>query len=141
MFNSDVKIYIKKHNRFVYSDGFMVCGNMKTAQEDHNAIINPMLIIEVLSQSTGNYDRGQKFHKYCTLPSFCEYLLISQHQPIVDSLYRMDKSFWKMVTIIGLDKSVYINSLDCMLPMKEIYHMVQQLLPPQSALNFDVWMY
>ena len=104
--NGDVKIYIEQANSFVYPDGMVICGEIQTYQEDQNAVINPMLVIEVLSKSTESYDRGDKFHKYCALPSFREYVLIDQYKPVVDTLYRADSAFWKMVTTIGLDKSV-----------------------------------
>jgi len=134
--NGDVKVYIEKANSFVYPDGMIVCGNIETHKEDENSIINPILIIEVLSKSTESYDRGNKFRKYCSLPSFCEYVLIDQYQPIVDTLYRADKQYWKMITTIGLEKSIYLNSIKAEIKMEDIYRNTVKLDNPQFNLDF-----
>ncbi|MEO0338811.1 MAG: Uma2 family endonuclease, partial [Bacteroidota bacterium] len=80
--------------------------------------------------SSEQYDRGSKFHKYCSLPSFKEYVLISQHRPVVDVLFRQEKTYWRMTTTIGLDKSIYLNNIACEIPMEEIYRGCNNLLPP-----------
>jgi len=134
--NSDVKIFIEKANSFVYPDGMVICGKIETATQDANAIINPILIIEVLSNSTERYDRGGKFHKYCSLPSFAEYILIDQYQPVIDSLYRFDNKSWNMMTTIGLDKSIHLQSIDAHILVKDIYRNVIDLNSPQFVLDF-----
>ncbi|MEM6966307.1 MAG: Uma2 family endonuclease, partial [Bacteroidota bacterium] len=96
--NSDLKVYIEKANRFVYPDAVVLCENPEYYKQDKNAITNPIIIIEVLSDSTEKYDRGEKFRMYASLPSFKEYILIDQHQPIVDTLFRADAKYWKMQT-------------------------------------------
>ncbi len=68
--NGDVKIFIEKAESFLYPDGMVICGEVQTSEKDKNSAINPILIVEVLSRSTERYDRGDKFHKYCSLPSF-----------------------------------------------------------------------
>lgn len=135
-FNSDAKIHIESANSFVYSDGLLVCGEIETAEQDKNSIINPVLVIEVLSDSTEKYDRGDKFHKYCSLPSFKEYILIDQRKPVIDSLYRSNEGYWKMVTTIDLDKELYINTLDHNIPMNKIYRNAQRLEQPQFKMQF-----
>ena len=87
-FNSEIRIFIEEANSFVYPDAMVTCEKIKTYSEDQHSVINPMLIVEVLSDSTERYDRGDKFHKYCSLPAFREYVLIDQHKPVVDVLYR-----------------------------------------------------
>jgi len=134
--NGDVKVFVEKANSYVYPDGMVVCGEIETSEADENAVINPVLIIEVLSKSTESYDRGDKFHKYCSLHSFCEYVLIDQYKPVVDTLYRDNKSYWKMVTTIGLDKSIYLNSIQADIKMKDIYRNVNNLNNPQFNLDF-----
>jgi Uma2 family endonuclease len=133
--NGDVRVFIEKADSFVYPDGMVVCGEIETFEKDEHSVINPLLIIEVLSKSTGSYDRGDKFHKYCSLPSFREYVLIDQYKPVIDVLYREDASYWKMVTTIGLDKSIYLNTLDCYIKMSDIYRNAQKLASPQFRLD------
>jgi len=134
--NGDVRVYIEKANSYVYQDGMVICGKIETSEEDENSVINPVLIIEVLSKSTESYDRGNKFHKYCSLKSFCEYVLIDQYKPVIDTLYRADKTYWKMVTTIGLDKSIYLHSIQAHIKMSDIYRNVGKLDNPQFSLDF-----
>ncbi len=82
--------------------------------------------------NVANYsNRGDKFHKYCSLPSFQEYVLIDSKKPVVDVLYREDQASWKMVTTIGLDKEIYIHTLDTYISMETIYRNTLQLGPAE----------
>ncbi|WP_367392953.1 Uma2 family endonuclease [Lewinella sp. LCG006] len=128
--NSEARVYIDAANSFVYPDGMIVCGEVEISEEDPHAVTNPILIVEVLSKSTERYDRGDKFHKYCSLPSFQEYVLIDSKKPVVDVLYREGQASWKMVTTIGLDKEIYLHTLDTVIPMEAIYRNTLQLGPP-----------
>ena len=134
--SSDVKIFIDKANRFVYPDSMVICEEIKTHENDKNAIINPVLIIEVLSDLTASYDRGDKFHLYKSLPSFKEYILIDQRKPVVDVLFKEDATYWKMMTSIGLDKSIKIHSLGFDIKMSDIYANIPNLNYPQ--MQFDL---
>ena len=91
--NGDVKIWIDTAASFVYPDAMAICGPIETAGQDEHAVTNPTLIVEVLSKSTESYDRGDKFHKYCSLPSFKEYVLIDQNKPVIDLLYREEPGY------------------------------------------------
>lgn len=133
--NGDVRIYIDRADSVVYPDAMVICGDIQTAEQDRNAVINPVLIIEVLSKSTESYDRGDKFHKYCSLPSFKEYVLIDQNKPVVDVLYKETAAYWKMVTTIGLEKSIYLNTLNCSIQLSDIYRNAQNLAAPQFKLD------
>lgn len=132
--NGDVRIWIESADSFVYPDGMAVCGKIETFKDDKNSIINPILIIEVLSKSTESYDRGDKFHKYCSLPSFKEYVLIDQNKPVIDVLYKEDSSYWKMTTSIGLDNSIILNSINAEIKLSDIYRNTQDLNPPQFKM-------
>lgn len=132
VFNSDQKIYIEAVNHFVYPDISVVCGSLETENE---AIKNPPLIVEVLSEGTSAYDRGGKFRKYRTLGSFQEYLLIDQDQPIVDALFRESDQYWRMQTIIGLDKMVPVHSLGIEIPMRVLYAGLEGLAEPQISID------
>jgi len=133
VFNSDQKVYLDAVNHFVYPDVSVVCGELRSQNQ---AILNPVLIVEVLSEGTSAYDRGAKFRKYRTLPAFREYLLIDQDQPIVDVLFRESKDYWRMQTIIGLDREVPVHSLGIRIPMQAIYRGLDSLMEPQ--IPFDL---
>lgn len=112
IFGSQVKIGIKESNSFVFPDAMMICGEIELSEKDQHAITNPSLIVEVLSKSTERYNRGEKFHKYSSLPSFKEYILIEQYKPIVDILYKANEKYWKMTTAIGLEDEFYLHIPD-----------------------------
>lgn len=133
VFNSDQKVYLDAVNHFLYPDVSIVCGELSSQNQ---AILNPVLIVEVLSEGTSAYDRGAKFRKYRTLPAFQEYLLIDQDQPIVDALFRESKDYWRMQTIIGLDRVVPAHSLGIRIPMQAIYSGLDSLMEPQ--IPFDL---
>ncbi len=133
-FGSSVKIYVEDADLYTYPDGLVVCESIECYLEN-DAIINPTLILEILSEDTANYDRGAKFRKYCSIPSFKEYVLISQDEPVVEVLFR-DIDFWRMTTTVGLEKSVKLNSLDIEIPMSLIYEDIDDLPTPQFGLEF-----
>ncbi len=135
-FSSDAKVYVEKANAYVYPDLTVVCGDIERGKHEES-IANPILIVEVLSKSTVGYDRGHKFRKYRSLPSFKEYMLIDQDQPIVDTMYRHDATYWRMRSTIGLDKSVKLYSLDLEAPMAEIYKSVLGLELRQMMIDFE----
>ncbi|MEN0005555.1 MAG: Uma2 family endonuclease [Bacteroidota bacterium] len=124
---SNVKVLIEKANAFVYPDAMLICGAVEEAEKTNHALTNPTLIVEVLSKSTEGYDRGGKFHKYCTLPSFKEYILIDQYKPVIDILYRADATHWELRTVMGMDKELYVRTLDVHFPLADIYENTKDL--------------
>ena len=133
--NGDVLIYVEKTNSLVFPDGMVICGEIQAHEKHKHAIINPKLVIEVLSKSTQGYDRGDKFHKYCSLDSFCEYVLIDQYQPVIDTLFRAEKGLWQMRTTIGLEQSIYLHSIDATIQLEDIYRNTVGLAEPQFRLD------
>jgi Uma2 family endonuclease len=125
IFNSDTKIYIPQLGIYHYPDALVVAGTPVEAQEEVGAVTNPILIIEVLSDSTGRYDRGKKFTEYQTLPSFTEYVLIHQDRPQVDSFLRQsDPNLWRTSEVNGLGNEMHFQSIDVRLSLSDIYHNV-----------------
>ncbi len=121
-FTSEVKIYIKKTNSYVYPDAMVICGDIEKSENDKNSVINPILIVEVLSKSTAEYDRGDKFYYYRQLPNFKEYVLVEQDRHIVDIHYKGDNSdLWRISRYEGLDKVIKLQSLDIEITMEELY--------------------
>ncbi len=124
-FNGDVKIWIATESSFVYPEASVVCGPIETSEHDPNAITNPLLIAEVLSDSTEAYDRGKKFRYYRSLPSFREYLLIDQEHPIVSIYFKNDQGTWEMGEVSGLDSKIHLRSLDAEIMMADLYRNVE----------------
>jgi len=121
--NSEVKLHIQFSNKFLYPDVMVVCGGMERASKDSNSIINPSVIIEVLSKSTESYDRGDKFFAYRKINSLKEYILINQHKAEVD-IYKRESDLWKISRIEGLDKQLEIPSLGLNIALKDVYENV-----------------
>lgn len=136
VYNSDAAVYIDSSNSIVHPDITMVCGKQIVSEKDKNAVMNPLLVVEVLSKGTMHYDRGDKFRQYRSIPTLKEYILIYQDKPEVETYYKGDNDIWSIgPVIIGLDKTVNIRCLDCTISMEEIYHQVQNLDNPQTKLD------
>jgi len=119
-YNSDTAIAIS-HGKYTYPDVSVVCGKPEVCPVNPRAPKNPILIVEVISSSTGNYDRGEKFALYRQIPSFQEYVLIEQDKPQVAVYLKQEENVWRMTTYQGLDKIVRFDSIDVELAMSEIY--------------------
>jgi Uma2 family endonuclease len=96
VYSSELRIRIDATDMSTYPDVSVVCGELKTSTIDRNAATNPILIVEVLSDSTEAYDRGEKFSHYRRLPSLREYLLLSQHQPRIESYRKNAQGVWEL---------------------------------------------
>ena len=118
---SEVRIHIKKTNSIVYPDAMVICGEIEVSEDDKDAITNPVLVVEVLSKSTGDYDRGDKFYKYRQLDSFKEYILIDQEKPVVETYYKKDDNSWEILRVEGLDKMLDIKSIGIQIKMALLY--------------------
>lgn len=122
---SEVRVHIKQADAIVYPDTMVICEEINTSDEDKEAIINPLVIVEVLSKSTESYDRGDKFYKYSKLASFKEYLLIHQDKAVVETFFRTDENTWEIDRFIGLDRVVQLKSLPLSIEMEKLYDSVQ----------------
>jgi Uma2 family endonuclease len=94
-YGSDLRIRVKKPNLFTYADTVVVCGNVERAEESPHSVTNPRVIFEVLSKSTENYDRGQKWEFYQQLDSLQEYVLVSQEEAKITRYYRPAGGPWQ----------------------------------------------
>jgi len=125
---SEVKLHIESHNSYVYPDCMVICEEISKADEDANAVTNPILIVEVLSKSTADYDRGDKFYLYRQISSLKEYVLIEQHKPVIEVFYKRDNSdLWSITRYEGLDKTIAFQSIDVQIQMSDLYFDVEGL--------------
>jgi Uma2 family endonuclease len=126
VYSSDMRVDLRERMLFAYPDVVVVCGELQLADDPfHDNLRNPILIIEVLSQSTERYDRGLKFFKYRRIESLEEYVLIAQDRPLVEQYVRQPNSNWLMTEISGLDGVVHLNSTGCDLKLSEVYDKVE----------------
>ena len=123
-FTSDTKVRTPGLNVFGYPDIVIVCGQILYHDQFKDVILNPKVIIEVLSPSTELYDRGEKFASFRQLESLTDYLLISQDKPLIEHYVRHGK-FWMLAEENDLAQSIYIEAIDCHLPLNEVYARVK----------------
>jgi Uma2 family endonuclease len=121
LFDSNLKLAIPKINAFVYPDLMVVCGKIEFAENRKDIISNPVLIAEVLSASTESFDRGKKFEFYRRLPSFKEYVLVSQDEPVVEVYFMQDEKKWSYSVAKGLEQRIILQSIEYEIKLKDIY--------------------
>jgi Uma2 family endonuclease len=132
-FPSDMRIKVPASFPYRYPDVSVVCGEqIFESVLGQQSLVNPVLIVEVLSPSTAGYDLDEKFTACQSIESFREYLLISQSRPHVIHYVRQSKRKWLRSEVDGLDNEVQLESLDLSLSLKEIYHRVKFKTEQQS---------
>ncbi|MBW4612936.1 MAG: Uma2 family endonuclease [Desmonostoc vinosum HA7617-LM4] len=118
--NSDLRLWIPEYKRGVYPDVMVFDGEPQLNAERSDEVLNPTLIVEVLSPSTADYDRLSKFRMYRSISSFREYLLVEQDELFVER-YSKQAQGWLLSEFNGLESSISFDSLSIKLPMAEIY--------------------
>ncbi len=124
-FNSDQAVYVEKSGFYTYPDLSIVCGKTETKNDNNLHVINPSVIIEVLSRSTKNYDRGDKFKLYRDIPSLQEYILIDSEAVGVEAFFINTKGFWELKEYKDSNDLLLINTIELSLPLKDIYEDVE----------------
>ena len=111
---------------FSYPDLVIICGEPEYHDEHKDIILNPKVIIEVLSETTELFDRNTKFIRYSKFnPTFTDYILVSQDKPMIEHFIRQDDESWKIYTYFGLKESFTIESIKCKLKLSEAYDRVK----------------
>lgn len=119
---SEAKLYINSQNKYVYPDGMVVCGELERSNVHKDAISNPILVVEVLSKSTTEYDRGDKFYFYRQIPTLKEYVLIDQSRYVVEVYYKKASTdLWSISRYAGLNKKIKLESINLEIGMDELY--------------------
>ncbi len=111
IYTSDQKVYIKAENTVVYPDAVVVAIAPEFWNGREDLITNPLLIVEVLSKSTKNFDRGGKFMFYQTIPSFSEYILIEQEECKVEVWTKIGEDKWQRTEYKDINDSIILNSM------------------------------
>jgi len=133
VFPSDIRLKVPSLPPYRYPDLSALCG--EPAFEligGLEVLINPTLIVEILSPTTEAFDRGDKFTHYKSIPSFREYLLIAQHRSHVGQYVKQSDAVWSYQEFNALSAALYVSSLDCTLGLEELFQDV--VLPSSPAL-------
>ncbi len=133
---TDLRVRVPACNKYYYPDGIVVCGEPAFEANGFDTLLNPRLIIEVLSDSTERADRIEKFDCYETLASLTDYVLISQHEPRVEHYARLSDGGWHYIVARGLEATLPLPSIGCELRLAAVYARVS-FLPPAIELTSD----
>lgn len=128
VFSKDTKVQCgpyrsrTREGLYAYPDLLVVCGPSQYHDQARDVVLNPTVIIEVLSPSTEAYDRGEKFRRYRTwLPTLMDYVLVAQDRPLMDHSHRQDDGTWALYTLEGLHAALHLASIGCTLPLADVY--------------------
>ncbi len=111
---------------FSYPDITVICGEPEYHDKFTDIVLNPKVIIEILSDTTESFDRNDKFIRYRMFNStLTDYVLVSQTEPIVEHFVRQEDNNWTLYTHVGLDKTFSIDSIGCDLQLSEIYDRIE----------------
>jgi len=124
--NSDQKIHSEVTELYTYADVSVACGP-RFHPKYTDALVSPTVIVEVLSKSTEGYDRGAKFAHYQTIPSFVEYVLVSQRRHRVEHFRRIETGQWLLTVLEGDDAVLELPSIGCSIPLRAIYAHTDEL--------------
>jgi len=123
-FPGDMRITIPQTPHYAYADVVIVCGQPQLDDDFKDNLLNPIVIIEVLSPSTERYDRGTKFESYQRIASLMEYVLVSQDRPRVEQFFRQPDGRW-LYSETSAEGIIKLTSIECDLLLKDIYDKVE----------------
>ncbi len=120
-YNADLRVKVEATGLLTYPDLSVACGPQRFLDAEVDTLLNPVVIAEVLSDSTEAYDRGKKFENYRRIASLCEYLLVSQKEPRIEQFLRQESGHWLLREAVGLDATLALPALDITIALSEVF--------------------
>jgi Uma2 family endonuclease len=124
VYPSDMRVKVSATGLYTYPDVVVVCGEAAFDDAQRDTLVNPTVLVEVLSGSTEAYDRGKKAEHYRRLPSLQAYVLVAQHEPQLEHYARQPDGRWLLSEAHGLEASIDLPSIQCTLELAEVYDKV-----------------
>jgi Uma2 family endonuclease len=121
---SDMRVKIEPLGIYTYPDVTVVCGEPRLEDDEQDTLLNPTVIIEILSPSTERYDRGRKFQRYRLIPAFREYVLVAQESYTIDHYIRQPDDTWNLSIADHLDSAITLPSIGCTLALADVYRRI-----------------
>lgn len=118
---NDMRVRVTATGLYTYPDLVVVCGERVFDDDESDTLLNPTLIIEVLSRTTEAYDRGRKFDHYASIPSLQEYVLVAQDHPGVQQYQRVPDGSWRFMSCNQLDATANLAAINVSLSLSDIY--------------------
>jgi Uma2 family endonuclease len=126
VYSSDMRVSVLGGDHYVYPDLVVTCGHEEYEDSEFDILVNPLVVIEVLSESTEAYDRGEKFRLYQTIPSLREYVLVSQTSRRLEIYRKQPDGSWLYQSSSFAPPPLRIESVDCTLTFDDVYLTVEE---------------
>jgi Uma2 family endonuclease len=124
----DIRVYNPANTLFTYPDVVVSCEEEKYLDDEFDTLLNPTIIIEILSKSTQDYDRGTKFFLYRSIPSLQHYVLINSMEFGIE-IFTRDGEQWILIAANSLEDELYLSAIDYRFKVKDLYAQVMNILP------------
>jgi Uma2 family endonuclease len=124
VYTADMRVKVSATGDYTYPDVVVACGEIAFEDAELDTLLTPMVIVEVLSPSTEGYDRGLKFERYRRIASLQEYAMVAQDRVLVEHYLRRDDG-WNYTAYDAPEQSLHLRSIDCTLPLAQIYRKVR----------------
>ena len=134
VYASDMRTRIHRSNNYVYPDVVVACAEPEFEDDNTDILLNPTIVVEILSPTTEKHDRSVKFDLYRRAPSLKEYLLLKQHIPHAMLHQRQTDGAWLMRDFIGLESVLLLESIGCEMKLADLYHKVKFKQPLDAEL-------
>jgi Uma2 family endonuclease len=119
--NSDTRIHVEKNTLVTYPDVSVTCGDRITLNNDNINVLNPVIIFEVLSDSTRKYDEEAKFKLYQDIPTLKEYVMVESETTGIRAWHKNEQGIWEPEAYTNIDQTLYLPAIRVSLELKEIY--------------------
>jgi len=124
VFTSDIRLWIPDYRLYTYPDLMVIRGDIIYHESRTDTVLNPLIIVEVLSKSTGNYDHGDKFKFYRSIPEFQEYILIDQYQYSVEQFVKTETGKWQLNFYESADSILTLSTVEFQMNFADLYEQV-----------------
>ncbi|KKJ00712.1 Uma2 family endonuclease [Prochlorothrix hollandica] len=121
VYGGDIRIWIPEQNRGLYPDLSIIAGEPLLTANRRDEVLNPCLVLEVLSSSTEAYDRGKKFRYYRSIPSLQDYLLVSQTEPLMEHYHRDEADRWILTPYSALEATLTLPTVNLEVALAQVY--------------------
>ena len=129
VYPSDMRLKIPQTGLYTYPDISVVCGTPQFDDSRRDTLLNPVMIIEILSPSTERYDRGKKFQNYRTVATLQEYVLVSQDDYHIEHYTKQNDEDWLLRSFDGINATLQLKAIDCTLSLENVYDKVDIATP------------
>jgi Uma2 family endonuclease len=131
VYTNDLRLHIPANSLYTYPDATVVCGKAEMLDGEFDTLLNPLLLVEVLSASTEDEDRNAKFRLYRSIPSLCEYVMVSQYEHHIASYYRNHSGDWIYTDAEGFHASLHLPSVQTDLVFADVYAGIEMEVKPK----------